>query len=160
MRVIKDEVILEDNWRLIADDEYLPEAGDIIVSYARWQHERELLTSRSGKLGICINGDVKPSALVADLPYFALIALEFPKFVDGRCFSHARLLRERYHFAGELRAIGDVWRDQLFYMRRCGIDSFAVREDKDMQDALKAFSEYTVTYQPAADGAPPIYHLR
>lgn len=160
MRVIKDEVIIEDNWRLIADDENLPQEGDIIVSYARWQEARDVLTSRSGKLGVAINGDVKPSVLAEDLPRFALIALEFPKFVDGRCFSHARLLRERYHYAGELRAIGDVWRDQLFHMRRCGIDSFAVREDKDMEDAIKAFSEFTVKYQPAADGAPPIYHLR
>lgn len=89
-----------------------------------------------------------------------LIALDFPAFKDGRCYSHARLLRERYDYQGELRAVGDVLRDQLFFMKRCGIDSFQLRSDKDMEDALNAFNDFSVKYQTAADGAPPIYDVR
>jgi uncharacterized protein (DUF934 family) len=89
-----------------------------------------------------------------------MIALDFPVFKDGRCYSHARLLKDRYDYKGDLRAIGDVLRDQLFFMHRCGIDSFQIREDKDAEDALNAFNDFTVRYQAAADDAVPIYKLR
>ena len=89
-----------------------------------------------------------------------MLALEFPNFKDGRSYSHARLLRERFGFRGELRAVGDVLRDQLFFMQRCGIDAFQVREDKDAEDALRGLSGFTVKYQTAADGLPPIYKTR
>ncbi len=160
MRVInRDLQIIEDTWQLVGDEADLP-GGDIIVSHARWQKEREQLGSRDGRVALRINGDTPVAAIAEDLGCFALIALEFPKFGDGRCFSHARLLRERYRYAGELRAIGDVLRDQLYFMRRCGIDSFAVREDRSIEDALKAFTEFSVRYQPAADDAEPIYRYR
>src|SRR3990172_6903375 len=151
MQVINKELqIVDDGWQLVADDLDLP-GGDVIVSFARWQKERDQLLARAGRLGLKVNGDTPVSAIVDDLPHLDLIALEFPKFGDGRCFSHARLLRERYGYAGELRAVGDVLRDQLYFMRRCGIDSFAVREDKNIEDALNAFKEFTIRYQPAAD---------
>lgn len=159
MQVIKDQKIVADSWQQIAGDEELP-AGDVIVSLGRWQAEREQLLKRTGKLGVCINGDHKLRDIADDLKHFDLIALDFPKLGDGRCFSHARLLRERYGYKGELRAVGYVLRDLLFFMHRCGIDSFQIRDGKDIEDALKAFSEFSVKYQPAADGAPPIYRLR
>jgi uncharacterized protein (DUF934 family) len=160
MRVInRDLQVAEDGWQLVADDADLP-ASHVIVSVARWEREREQLLARGGSLGLKVNGDTPISAIADDLQHFDLVALDFPTFGDGRCFSHARLLRERYHFGGELRAVGDVLRDQIYFMRRCGIDSFAIREDKDIQDALKAFAEFTVRYQPAADGADPIYRYR
>lgn len=160
MRVINKELqIIDDGWQLIADEAELP-AGDVIVSVARWQKERDALLARGGKLGLKVNGDTPVTAIADDLKYFAMIALEFPKFGDGRCFSHARLLREKYGYKGELRAVGDVQRDQLYFMRRCGIDSFAVRADKDIEDALNAFKEFTVRYQPAGDDAQPIYRYR
>ena len=83
--------------------------------------------------------------------YFIIIALDFPTFKDGRSYSHARLLRERYKYEGELRAIGDVLQDQLFFMKRCGIDSFKVRDDKNIEEALKSFKDFSVRYQAAAD---------
>ncbi|HTT07978.1 MAG TPA: DUF934 domain-containing protein [Gammaproteobacteria bacterium] len=160
MRVIdKDLHIVDDGWQLVIDEAELP-AGDVIVSVARWQKERDALLARGGRLGLKVGGDTPVTTIADDLEHFALIALEFPKFGDGRCFSHARLLRERYNYKGELRAVGDVQRDQLYFMRRCGIDSFAVRADKDIEDALNAFKEFTVRYQPAADDAQPIYRYR
>jgi uncharacterized protein (DUF934 family) len=160
MNVIdRDNAIVEDGWQLVADDADLP-AGDIIVSIERWRSESDALKGRDGKLGVLLTGDTPLSDVAGDLDCFAMIALAFPKFSDGRCFSHARLLRERHDYQGELRAVGDVLRDQLFHMRRCGIDSFAVREDREMEDALNAFQEFTVRYQSAADGAEPIYRYR
>jgi uncharacterized protein (DUF934 family) len=160
MRVINKELqIVDDGWFVVADEAELP-AGDIIVSVARWRKERETILAHSGKLGIKISGATPVTAIAPDLKHFPLIALEFPTFGDGRCLSHARLLREKYSYKGELRAVGDVQRDQLYFMRRCGIDSFAVRADKDIEDALNAFKEFTVRYQPAGDDAQPIYHYR
>lgn len=160
MRIIdRNNAIVEDAWRLIADDAELP-AGDVIVSVKRWQAERDVLNARSERLALVLAGDTPVAAIADDLDRFPLVALAFPKFSDGRCLSHARLLRERHGYQGEIRAVGDVQRDQLYFMRRCGIDSFAVREDRDIEDALKAFDEFSVRYQPAADGAEPIYRFR
>lgn len=159
MRVIKNEQIVEDGWRLIADELAIP-AGDVIIPLDRWLSERANLSERGGKIGVVIDGAAKLEELAGNLKRFDLIALDFAKYGDGRCFSHARLLRERFGYSGELRAIGQVTKDFLFFMRRCGIDSFAVRDDKNIEDALKAFSEFSVKYQTAADQAPPIYRLR
>ena len=165
MKIIKDQQITEDSWSYLNDisPELAPEelpAGDIIVPYAYWLEHKTVLISRDAELGLAIDGFVETETLVDDLSYFSLIALVFPAFADGRSYSHARLLRDRYEFQGELRAVGDVLRDQLFYMHRCGIDSYALREDKDFEDALAAFKEFSVTYQTAADGAQPIYRVR
>jgi uncharacterized protein (DUF934 family) len=161
MRIIDKELqVVEDDWQVIADDDDLPAEGDIIVSVARWQKERDALIARKGRLGLKINGDTPVEAIAADLDRFELVALEFPKFADGRCFSHARLLRERNAYSGELRAVGDVVRDTIDFMRRCGIDTFALRPDKNAEDALKAFTEFSLRYQAAADGAVPVYRRR
>ena len=162
MKIIKDQVIVEDNWQRLAEiaaDASLP-AGDVIIPFAYWLEHKDTLTNREGKLGVCINGDDYTHEVAKDIEHFDLIALDFPAFVDGRSYSHARLLRDRYSFKGELRAVGDVLRDQLFYMQRCGINSFQLREDKNLEDALNAFSEISVKYQIAADGAEPIYKYR
>ncbi len=161
MRTVNKELqVVEDDWQLVADDTEVPAEGDIIVSVARWQKEREALSARKGRLGLKINGDTPVETIAPDLEHFALVALEFPKFADGRCFSHARLLRERLGYKGELRAVGDVVRDTIDFMRRCGIDTFAVRADKNAEDALKAFTEFSVRYQAAADGVLPVYRRR
>jgi uncharacterized protein (DUF934 family) len=162
VQLIKDQKIVEDNWQRITEvtaDTDLP-TGDVIVPFAYWLENSEALSSREGMLGVCIDGDNDIQEVVKDIEHFDLIALDFPAFADGRSYSHARLLRDRYKFEGELRAVGDVLRDQLFYMQRCGINSFQLREDKDMQDALKAFTELSVKYQTAADGVEPVYKYR
>lgn len=162
MRVIKDNQIIEDNWsRLdtVEAGQVLPD-GDIIVPFSYWKQNRDALKGRAGNLAVCLNGDDRVDELAADLGQFSLIALDFPAFKDGRCYSHARLMRDRYGFKGDLRAVGDVLRDQLFYLKRCGFSSFFIRHDKDINDALKAFNDFSVRYQTAADGALPVYRLR
>lgn len=162
MQVIKDQKIVEDNWQRlkeITSDTNFPE-GDIIVPFNYWLENKQVLLARGSRLGVCLNGDDDAEALVNDLEYFDIIALDFPAFTDGRSYSHARLLRDRYKYQGEIRAVGDVLRDQLFYMQRCGFNSFQLREDKDIEDALNAFTEFSVKYQTAADGAEPVYKYR
>lgn len=162
MRVIKSNSVTEDNWqRTVTPDPQQPlPDGDWIVSLDYWSGNRERLSRHRGKIAVCLNGDDNPEDLSGSLEEFELIALEFPTFTDGRSYSHARLLRDRLGFRGEIRAVGDVLRDQLFFMRRCGIDSFQVRDGKDPEDALKGLSDFSVKYQTAADGAPPVYKLR
>ena len=162
MKVIKDNKIIEDDWQLLCqidDLESLP-AGKIIVPYAFWLENRETLSKRAPGVGVCINGDIDTEQVAGDLDGIDLIALDFPVFTDGRAYSHARLLRERYGYAGELRAVGDVLRDQLFFMRRCGIDSFQLRADQDAAAALGALNEFSVCYQGAADNVAPLYRRR
>jgi Uncharacterized protein conserved in bacteria len=115
LRVIKHRQIVEDDWQRLtqinAVDTLPP--GKVIVPVAYWQANREKLIKQGGKYAVCINGEQETEEVARDLEHFALIALEFPVFKDGRSYSHARLLRERYGYQGELRAVGDVLRDQL-----------------------------------------------
>ncbi len=156
MRVIKDKKIIDDGWDLVDESATIPAAGDVIVSVARWNSDYEVLSQRAGQVGVVLRSDEDPGDITRhqELP---LIAIDFPKFSDGRGYSHARLLRERFGYKGELRAVGNVLRDQLFYMLRCGIDSFALQAGKDIEGALAAFDEFSVTYQAAVDDKLPLY---
>ena len=122
MPLLKNGQIVADSWRRIGDDEPLPDSGRLMVSLARWQRERDALAVR-GSLGLVLNSDQGPASIADHLAHFDLIALDFPRFQDGRAYSYARLIRERYKFTGELRAVGNVLRDQLLFMRRCGFDA-------------------------------------
>ncbi len=162
MRVIKDKVVIDDDWQLVREldcSKAIPE-GKVILPFIDWQASRDELLKRDTEHAVWIDGDIEIETLHDDLQHFSMIALDFPAFKDGRSYSHASILRNRFAYEGELRAIGDVLRDQLFYMQRCGINSFAVREDKDIEDALKGLQDFTVRYQAAADDAMPIYKLR
>jgi uncharacterized protein (DUF934 family) len=162
MRVIKDKKIIEDDWCVVREldsSAAIPE-GNVILPFAYWQANRDEILKRDTKHAVWIDGAIETEALLDDLEHFSIIALDFPAVKDGRSYSHARLLRDRYAFKGDLRAIGDVLRDQLFFLKRCGIDSFELREDKDPEDALKGFDDFTVRYQAAADDAVPIYKRR
>lgn len=160
MRVIKDDAVIDDGWVRVADEEPVPAEGDVIVGFDRWRAERAALGARRGRLGVAFRGDQDLAALAADLPNFALVGLEFPRFTDGRNYSIARLLRERHGYTGELRALGNVLHDQLYYMRRCGIDSFAIDPRHDPAQALAGLRVFSVRYQPAGDDAPPIWRQR
>ncbi len=160
MKIIKNKQILEDSWQFIAEVEGSLPSGDIMLPFSYWKENQAELEKHTGKVTIVLNGADDIEDVVEHIEKFELIGLQFPAFADGRCYSHARLLRDRYDYKGELRALGDVLHDQLFYMLRCGIDAFALREDKDFSSAMAAFDEFSVTYQTAADGAPPIYRVR
>jgi uncharacterized protein (DUF934 family) len=167
--IIKNRAVVEDAWTLVraAEDGTLPEvdalpAGPVIVPLALWQRSRDALVAARGRdqLGVWLAPDSEPGDVADDFDQFALIAVDFPVFRDGRGYSIARLLRERYGYKGELRSIGDVLRDQLRFMERCGFDAYAVRADKDIHDALKAFTEFTVQYQGAFDDPTPLFRRR
>jgi len=153
--------VVTDAWVTVADDEEVPAAIDVIVSFERWRAERDALRSRGdGRVGIRVGGDEPPERVAAELEGAALVAVDFAKFTDGRGYSLARLLRSRYGYRGELRAVGQVLRDQLFYLARCGFDAFVLSGGADPGEALSAFGDLSVTYQPAADHDEPIWHRR
>jgi uncharacterized protein (DUF934 family) len=145
-QIIKDGRIVRDDWIHLADDEAIP-AQPIIVSLARWRRERETLLARPEKTGVRLHNDEDPRALMQDLAHWPVVALEFPGFTDGRAYSQAHLLR-RCGYRGEIRAVGNVLRDQLLFMRRTGFDAFELQESQDLENALEAFREFTVAYQP------------
>jgi uncharacterized protein (DUF934 family) len=154
MPLIKDGQVADDPWLRLADEEQ-PEAGQpVIVSLERWQAERETLMGRNAPLGLWLRADQSPAEVADDLRYFALVALEFPKFNDGRAFSYARLLRERYGYQGEVRAVGEVLRDLLLYMHRCGFSTFQIDRDDAAERWQAALEEVSVWYQPTADDRP------
>jgi uncharacterized protein (DUF934 family) len=160
MPLIKDGRVAEDPW-LRLDDDARPEPGAaVIVSLERWQAGREALAGRNAPLGLWLRSDQSPAEVAEDLEHFDLIALEFPKFNDGRAFSYGRLLRERYGFTGEVRAVGEVLQDQLLFMHRCGFNALAVAADDALDRWLAAVDEISVWYQPTADGRPFAMSLR
>ncbi|PLZ00522.1 oxidoreductase [Burkholderia sp. WAC0059] len=167
--IIRNRAVVEDDWNVVraAEDGTLPAAdalpaGKVLVPLALWQTAKDALRASRGRdaLGVWLAPDSEPADLAGDFDAIALIGVDFPVFRDGRGYSIARLLRERYGYKGELRAIGDVLRDQLRYLERCGFDAFAVRADKDIHDALKAFGEFTVQYQGAVDEPSPLFRRR
>lgn len=151
MPLIRNGVLVEDVWARVGDDSALPE-GPMIVSLARWQAERETLSGRNGALGIVLESHEVPEAIADDIDRFDLVCLSFPKFQDGRAYSQARKLRQRFGYGGELRAVGNVLRDQFAFMRRCGFDSFEVADAGAVEQWRYAMEEVSVVYQPAADG--------
>jgi uncharacterized protein (DUF934 family) len=160
MPLLKDGQAVEDNWTTLDDDTPLAAECDLIVSLEQWQAGRDRLRGRNGRLGLRLASDQPPAAIAEDLEHFALIALEFPRFGDGRAYSYARLLRERYGFTGELRAVGNVLRDQLLFMLRCGFDAFEIADESAVEAWQAAIGEFTVWYQPAGDSRQPASVLR
>jgi uncharacterized protein (DUF934 family) len=148
-RLLRDRQIVVDEWRYVAES-----AGDssapLIVTFDQWQMEPDTWMMRGSPLGVVLSPAHKVEQLAPDLPRFALIAAEFSGPGEGRGYSQARLLRERWNFKGELRAIGHVRRDQLFFMARCGFNSFELPE-ADLEDAYTAFSTFSAAYQPSND---------
>ena len=160
MPVVKDGTIIEDRWVHVADGEDIPADSPVIVSADRWLSDRASLVHRDGQIGVRLRNDQSPEDLGEDLYRFGVVALEFPAFKDGRAYTQARLLRERYRFLGEIRAFSDVLRDQLLFMQRCGIDAFEIRKQADAEAFAQAAGEISVFYQPAADDRRPVSVMR
>ncbi|HJR69849.1 MAG TPA: DUF934 domain-containing protein [Gammaproteobacteria bacterium] len=160
MALIKNGELVESPFVDVSGASEIPVAGSVIVSLEQWQAQRTALLARGTPLGIRLRSDQSPELVAAELPHFALVALEFPKFRDGRAYSYARLLRERYGFKGELRAVGDVLLEQLLFMLRTGFDAFELTSDDPLRDYRIALADFSVWYQPAADGRPTAMQLR
>ena len=148
MPLIRNGAIAQDGWVFLADHAALPDCGPVAVTPARWRREKETLRRRGEPLGVYLQSDEQADDIAAELHEFTLIALDFPTFRDGRPYSTARLLRERYGFKGELRAVGDVARDQFLFMPRCGFDAFQASGGGALEGWLRAISEISVWYQP------------
>ena len=163
--LIKERRIVADSWHLLergskGELPEVPARGDVIVPLALWLARREDFLAYPGKLGVWIDATEGPEALAGDVQRFPLIAVNFPKFGDGRGYTIARLLRERYGYKGELRAIGDVLHDHLYFMEQCGFDAFALREDQDAQEALSAFDTFSDSYQATVLRPVPLFRRR
>lgn len=146
MPIIKNQQILENTWTFVDDDAPLA-SGDITVSVKRWTEDKPALLQHSGKVGVRLAPADNVAALGNDLTFIKLIELNFPAFSDGRTFSQARLLRSRYNYQGEIRAVGNYMTDQVFYLHRVGVDAFEFNDPKDMELALSAIKDFTVRYQ-------------
>jgi len=145
----------EDTFSVVADEDQVP-AGDVIVSLKRFMAEGEqLLADR--KVGVKLEPTEAVEDLVYDLPRLAVVALEFPSHRDGRNLSAARLLRQRYGYTGEIRAIGEVLREQAQHMVRCGIDAFLTADGSDPQTWERAVHRYRHVYQRGADARTPAF---
>ena len=164
-RIIRGGRVVDDAWQVVPATGEIPAPAALpeqaIVPLSLWRARRDEILARGEKpVGVWLDSHEGPEAIVADLAHLVVIAINFPKFTDGRAYSTARLLRERYDYTGELRAIGEVLRDQLFFMRRCGFDAFAVRADRDIEAALAGFDDFPESYQAAADLPLPLFRRR
>ena len=152
MPLVKDGKITADLFVHVPDGAELPGDGAILVPAARFLEDPQALLSRAGKLGVIWPNNRDIDDLVPYLDRLAAVALVFPSFRDGRAYSQARLLRERYGFEGELRATGQVLRDQFVFMSRAGFDAFEVKKDADADAFAETMKRYSVFYQPTGDG--------
>ncbi len=162
-RIIKHREVVDDRWHLLPKDatlETVPNCDDVIIPLNLWLEHGPALRGRDGGLGVWLDADEEPEAIAEDLDKFKVIAVNFPAFTDGRGFSTARLLRERFGYKGELRAIGDVLRDQLFFMQSCGFDAYAIRADRDPHAALAGLDDFSEVYQTSATQPQPLFRRR
>ncbi len=160
MPLLKDGQAVDDPWAAAATEADLDRPGPLIVTQALWREHRDRIAARNTPLGLRLGAGEAPDEAAGDLDRFSLVALEFPKFADGRAYSYARLLRERHGYTGELRAVGQVLRDQLLFMQRCGFDAFEVADHRALDGWQAAFAEVGVFYQPAGDGRATAAALR
>jgi len=152
MPLVKNGKISDDAFVHVADDAPLPPDGAILISAARFLEDPEAISRRLGKTGVVWPNNRDVDDLVPYLDRLAAVALVFPTFRDGRAYSQARLLRERFLYHGELRATGQVLRDQFVFMLRAGFDAFEVRKQADAEVFAQTAKRYSVFYQPTGDG--------
>lgn len=152
MPLVKQGRILTDSFVHVPDGAELPGDGAVLISAARFLEDPEALSKRTGKLGVIWPNNRNLDDLVPYLDRIAVVALVFPSFRDGRAYSQARLLRERHGYDGELRAIGQVLRDQFVFMLRAGFDAFEVKKQSDAEAFAATVKRYSVFYQPTGDG--------
>lgn len=164
-KLIKNGRFTDNPWTLIDRDSDLQscmsrETDHLIVPLPLWREHRQALLDSGRKIGVWLDSDETADELADELAQLPLVALNFPAFKDGRGFSSAVTLRRRYHYQGEVRAIGDILPDQLFYMKRCGFDSFELGDQVRDEDALKAFSDFSTSYASTVEEPLPLFRRR
>lgn len=156
-----DGLVHQNTYAELGDDaDPAPEDRDLVVSLRRWQRDRERLIDWPGRIAVRVQSEETLASIVADLDAIDMIALEFPTFRDGRGYSHARLLRDRYGYSGEIRAVGDVLVEQLAFMLRVGFDAFELEGEAGVGDFRTVANEISVQYQPSADGRVSVLQRR
>jgi len=166
-KLIKNGRIVSDDWQivLLGDDEHAADlalpAGKLLVPLAVWQAQREAIEARANEIAVWLDGSEDPAEIAGDLAVLPLVAIRFPKFTDGRGYSSAALLRTRYGYTGELRAIGDVLRDQFQAFKRCGFDALQPAEgrytDEQLERALASLEDFSAPYQGSVIEAEPLF---
>jgi uncharacterized protein (DUF934 family) len=160
MPLVKNGSVVEDTFVPILDEARISDGMDVIVPAARLLADTCELANRNGRAGVIWPNDRPIGELVPHLDCLSLIALVFPNFRDGRAYSQARLLRERYHFRGEVRATGEILRDQFLFLQRAGFDAFDVKKPADALNFAKAVARLSVFYQPVGDGNLTVFRQR
>ena len=165
MAIILEKRLAADPWRRLergagGEPPAVPAAGDVIVPLDVWQAQRTALLARPGRAGVWLAPHEEPAMLADDFSALGVIAVHFPKLGDGQGYSTARLLRERFGWRGELRAFGDVTRDQLAFLAACGFNAFELREGEDPEAALTAFGELSEAYQASVAQPLPLFRRR
>lgn len=163
--LIKDGKVADNTWQLIAKDLELEatlntNGEQLLVPLTMWQEHKIALQESGKQIGVWLDSDDDPYELANDAADLPLVAVNFPVFRDGRSFSSAAILRERLSYKNELRAIGDVLRDQLFYMKKCGINSFELPESINAEQALHAFEDFADNYQSTVENPAPLFRRR
>lgn len=159
MPLIKAGAEIQNEWAFVADDDSLPESGSITLSLKRFLSAAPDLLLRNEGVGVRLAPDDDPNELEPWLDRLRLIEVDFPKYTDGRGYSLGQLLRRRFGYAGELRAVGHVLRDQILYMNRSGFDAFETSR-AGLSELIKALEEYPAFYQPAADSHKSVLRRR
>lgn len=160
MPLVKKGAIVADGFAHAADDSAIPIEGAALIPAARFLEDPQALVARNAPTGVIWPNNRDLDELVPYLDKLTVVALVFPTFRDGRAYSQARLLRERYGYKGELRATGQVLRDQFVLMLRAGFDAFEVKKDADAEAFAATVKRYTVFYQPTGDGRVTALHRR
>lgn len=153
-RLLRDGRIVDDDWSYLAEAEGNPAAA-LMLTLAQWQSDRDSWIARGGRLGVVLQPSHPVELLAPDLSRFELIGTDFSGPSEGRGYSQARMLREHWKFGGELRATGYVRRDQLFFMARCGFNSFEL-PNTDIEAGQRALSAFSWAYQPSNDAGLPL----
>ena len=164
-RLIKDGEIVKDYWTVLYDindveTQNTKDKKNIIVPLQSWNRFHNELKTSTNQVAVWLDSNEFTNQIIGDVNEIPLIALNFPVFTDGRSYSNARELRLELHYSGEIRAIGDVLRDQIFYMSRCGFNSFLIREDQDSASCLKALNDFQSSYQSTAVDKNPLFRRR
>jgi len=160
MPLVKGNTVVADDFVHLADDAPLPADGAVLLPAERFLADPKAALTRGGRTGVIWPNNRDVEELLPYLDGLAAVALVFPVFRDGRAYSQARLLRERYKFKGELRATGQVLRDQFMFMLRAGFDAFEVKKDSDAQVFAEVARRFSVFYQPVGDGRIPAFRRR